>query len=83
MTPQQNTAASAEDIRAILGPLDEQTLRLIEGTGASLGEIGLAQVWLYNDGYMHAWFNGFEGNDRILAVYRLLLEEQGAYYKTV
>jgi hypothetical protein len=70
-----HTPATDRDIRAILGPTDDELVFIIQETGASRDEVLRAFTWLSDDDYMGA---GLQRpiSSRVRAVYEILREEQ-------
>jgi hypothetical protein len=52
MNTLQNKAATGQEIRNILGPVDDEMVAAILRTGASSGEMLEAFEWLNDDDYM-------------------------------
>lgn len=46
--------ATEKDIRKVLGPVDDEIIIAIRGTGASSDEVLQAQAWLEEDDYIGA-----------------------------
>jgi hypothetical protein len=53
MTEQKPAAATAQDVRDILGPVDDGLVASILALGATRDEILEANTWLSSDDYMH------------------------------
>lgn len=54
MTPAEHKrqAATADDVREIVGPLDDQVVARIVATGASAAEVLEAHTWMNADDYL-------------------------------
>lgn len=68
-------SATDHDIRAVLGPTDDEMVFMIQETGASKGEALQAFTWLNDDDYIGAKLKR-PMNNRIRAVYDILLDAQ-------
>lgn len=51
-TEPQRQPASADDVREIVGPLDDQVVARIVATGASAAEVLEAHTWMNADDYL-------------------------------
>lgn len=63
------------DIHAILGPIDDEMVFIIQETGASRDEVLQAFMWLNDDDYIGGELKRPISN-RVRAVYEILFEAQ-------
>ncbi|HUY68532.1 MAG TPA: hypothetical protein VMV79_04450 [Alphaproteobacteria bacterium] len=71
MQPVKIQVATSHEIRAILGPADDETIKAIFDTGATASEVAEAFEWLNDDDYMGAALEKKIG-DRVRRVYEIL-----------
>lgn len=78
-TPKAFKAATAQEIRAILGPAntDDEMIFVVRETGASKEEVLQAFTWLNDDDYLGKGLR-LPMNSRVRAVYEILQESQNS-----